>query len=238
MDRLLRFLSRISFRLLAFNALLVFLPAAGVLFLDTYEEDLLDAQERTMAQEGRLLAAAIEASGRFHSDDVRRILIQLRQRHEARLRVVDHEGDLIADSARLGPRREPDQEVAEPTASPGDRGLLYRLGSLPFRLLRRLQESNAPPVRDAYDGRQRLLGPEIRKALEGRYGAATRLAGDESPTVILYCAIPVHDDEGIGGAVLVSQSTYRILRTLDAVDVYTHGPTYEGERAFLELLLR
>ena len=144
MNRLLRFLSRISIRLLAFNALLVFLPAAGVLFLDTYEQDLLEAQERTMAQEGRLLAAAIEASGRFHADDVRRILIQLRQRHEARLRVVDHEGDLLADSARLGPRREPDQETAGASLDQNERGLLYRLGSLPFRLLRRLGEPTAP----------------------------------------------------------------------------------------------
>ena len=44
---------------------------------------------------------------------MRRILIQLRQRPEARLRVLDHEGDLIADAARLGPRREPDQDEAE-----------------------------------------------------------------------------------------------------------------------------
>jgi len=219
MDRLLRSLSRISFRLLAFNALLVFLPAAGVLFLDTYEQDLLEAQERTMAQEGRLLAAAIEATGRFDADDVRRILVQLRQRHEARLRVVDRQGELLADSARLGPRREPDEGPAEPSTSQGERGLLYRLGSLPFRALRRVRMPAAPPVRDAYDGGDRLLGPEIRKALGGRYGATTRLIGDDSPAVILYCAIPVNDSGKVGGAVLVSQSTYRILRTLDAVRV-------------------
>ena len=37
---------------------------------------------------------------------------------------------------------------------------------------------------------------------------------------------------------LVDEVRAAFLRTLDAVDVYTHGPTYEGERAFLELLLR
>ena len=78
--------SRISLRLLAFNVLLVFLPVGGVLFLDTYESHLLVAQERTMAQEGRLLAAAIEARDRFESEDAQRILIQLGQRHLARLR--------------------------------------------------------------------------------------------------------------------------------------------------------
>ena len=59
----MRFLSRISVRLLAFNLLLVFLPAGGVLLLGSYERHLLEAQERTMTQEGRLLAAALEATG-------------------------------------------------------------------------------------------------------------------------------------------------------------------------------
>ena len=61
-------LSRLPVRLLAFNILLVFLPAAGVLFLDTYERHLLEAQERTMGQEGRLLAF-YEASGAFTYSD-------------------------------------------------------------------------------------------------------------------------------------------------------------------------
>ncbi len=87
-----RYPSRISLRLLAFNVLLVFLPIAGVFFLDTYERHLLDAQERTMAQEGRLLAAAIEARDRLNGEDARRILIQLDQRQLARLRVVDAQG--------------------------------------------------------------------------------------------------------------------------------------------------
>jgi hypothetical protein len=49
---LMRWPFRISIRLLAFNLLLVFLPAGGLLLLDTYEQHLLEAQERTMAQEG------------------------------------------------------------------------------------------------------------------------------------------------------------------------------------------
>jgi two-component system sensor histidine kinase ChvG len=100
-------LSRISFRLLAFNVLLVFLPAAGVLILDTYEEHLLEGQERTMGQEGRLLAAALETHGELAADHARRILVQLGQRHQARLRVVDRTAAVIADSALLGPRRDP-----------------------------------------------------------------------------------------------------------------------------------
>ena len=102
----LRRLSRISFRLFAFNVLLVFLPVGGVLILDTYERHLLEAQERTMAQEGRLLAAALEAQDRLDGESARRILVQLGQRHLARLRVVESKGRVVADSALLGPRRE------------------------------------------------------------------------------------------------------------------------------------
>ena len=37
--------SRIGVRLLAFNLLLVFLPAAGILYLDVYETRLLEAHQ-------------------------------------------------------------------------------------------------------------------------------------------------------------------------------------------------
>src|SRR5499425_89262 len=62
-ERARTFLSRISIRLLAFNVLLVFLPAAGLLTLDTYERQLLRAQEQSMVQQGRLLAAALASAG-------------------------------------------------------------------------------------------------------------------------------------------------------------------------------
>ena len=39
--------SRIASRLLAFDLLLLFLPIAGVLYLDVYEARLLEAQERS-----------------------------------------------------------------------------------------------------------------------------------------------------------------------------------------------
>ena len=67
--------SRIGRRLLAFNLLLVFLPVAGILYLDVYETRLLDVQERGMVQQGRLVAAALGdrdriTAGRGGSDAV------------------------------------------------------------------------------------------------------------------------------------------------------------------------
>jgi len=210
--------SRISLRLFAFNVLLVFLPVGGVLFFDTYESHLLSAQERTMAQEGRLLAAAIEARDRVDGEDARRILIQLDQRQLARLRVINVAGEVVADSALLGPRREAENTVSD-TVQPQtttEKSFLYRIGSLPFRLLRRSGED--PTITDDQDFSGDLRSrPEVQSALEGRYGAATRISVGPRRSVTLHIAIPVRVEGAVDGVVLVSQSTGRILQALDAV---------------------
>jgi two-component system sensor histidine kinase ChvG len=210
--------SRISLRLLAFNVLLVFLPVGGVLFLDTYERHLLVAQERTMAQEGRLLAAAIEARDRFEGDDAQRILIQLGQRHLARLRVVGLDGEVVADSALLGPRLENGEAAVSAVETPAatETSFLYRLGSLPFRLLRGTTREAGSEV-DADISSDLLSRPEVQSALAGRYGAATRISPAPRRSVTLHIAIPVRVEGVVEGAVLVSQSTGRILQALDAV---------------------
>ena len=57
--RLARGHTRLALRLFLFNALLVFLPVAGLWYLDAYEQHLLEQQERGMVQQARLLAAAL-----------------------------------------------------------------------------------------------------------------------------------------------------------------------------------
>jgi two-component system sensor histidine kinase ChvG len=61
-----------------------------------------------------------------------------------------------------------------------------------------------------------LLGNEVKAALEGRYGATTRISGGQR-SVTLYTAIPIRSRGSVIGAVVVSQSTLGILQTLDAV---------------------
>jgi two-component system sensor histidine kinase ChvG len=73
--------------------------------------------------------------------------------------------------------------------------------------------AEAPLAEEFYPPGEPLRGPEVAAALEGRYGAATRVSpGQRSLT--LYSAIPVRSDGGVVGAVLVSQSTLRLLRDL------------------------
>ena len=214
MRSLLRLLSRISIRLLAFNLLLVFLPAFGILSLQTYELELREQQERSMVQQGRLLAAALAERGPLVAADAERILINMNRRFEARLRVIDSDLHLLADSSRLGPQR---QHAPDPvkTEAEGRQSWIYRLGSFLYRAFARLFLPPEPPIQesDLYATAKRLDGEEIQAALGGRYGATTRL----SPTtrsVTLYSAIPIRSEGQVVGVALASKSTFQILRAL------------------------
>ena len=227
------FLSRISVRVLAFNVLIVFLPIAGVLSLGTYEKQLLRSLERSLVQQGRVLAAALEDTG----PDLRKasllLLRHMRQRHDARLRIVDARGALLADSSSIVPADSAPAASTTATAAAAQAAatasaealpraaqetFLYRLASFPVRLARRyLRPPQPPPESDEYYAGARILsGPEIADALAGGYGAETRLTSGQQ-SVTLYSAIPVLNAGAVVGAVLVSQSTYRMLSDLYAL---------------------
>lgn len=214
-----RLVARLTVRLLAFNLLLVFIPAAGLLYLDTYERELLDAQERAMVQQGRVLSAALSERGTLAIEDVERILTSLHSRLESRIRVVDADGRVLGDTSRLGPRRpEPPREAR--AAAAGRSSWLYRAGAALYGLVRRVVPAPPePPVEPkepvSVDGR--LTGREVRAALEGRYGTTVRATPGGQRSVTLYSAIPIVNRGRPTGAVLVSQSTYRLLQDLYVV---------------------
>ncbi|RMH20350.1 MAG: HAMP domain-containing protein [Acidobacteria bacterium] len=236
---LLRFFSRISIRLLAFNVLLVFLPAFGILSLKTWEEQLLDAQERAMVQQGRLLAAALAENGPLEAAAAERILRNLKQQQEYRLRVIDRDYRLLADSSRFGPQREgePAPAAEDPAAR---RQPLYRLGLFLYNLTARLLQPPEPPAAAAaFEAKEgRLRGPEIDVALNGRYGSGVRRSLD-SRSLTLFSALPIESDGEVVGVVLVSRSTYRILQTLYKlrVDTFRVVLLAVGVAAVLSLLV-
>lgn len=218
----MHFLQGISVRLLLFNVLLVFLPAAGFLYLDVYERELLEAQERAMVQQGRHLAAALSERGRLDQPLAEGLLRRLDRRTEARLRIVGADGMLLADSAALGPRRDPVVEKSRYADSvpPGTRErLVYRIGAWLYKLPRRMSTwMGAPePARESeriYVRGRPLEVSEVQAALAGRYGAATRRSAGGQRSLTLYSAIPVRSQGRVVGAVVVSQSTFRILSAL------------------------
>ena len=237
-------------RILGVNALLVFLPVAAFLSLDTYERSLLSALEDSLVQQGRILAAWL-GEGEISASRAEAVLASLERRHTARLRILDAAGNLLADSSVLAdteragafefeggagayqyPAPVSDSRTAgdsapgaaseEPTpraeAPSAESSWIYRLLSGPVRLWRRYLSPPSEPLASAdfYAGKRNFLeGAEVRAALEGRYGAATRISAGGQVSVTLYSALPAAGPEGrIRGAVLASQSTYRILAGL------------------------
>ncbi|HOX12979.1 MAG TPA: histidine kinase dimerization/phospho-acceptor domain-containing protein, partial [Spirochaetales bacterium] len=214
-------------RILGVNALLVFLPVAAFLSLDTYERSLLSALEDSLVQQGRFLAAWL-GEGELSASRAEAVLAALGRRHTARLRVLDAAGNLLADSSVRPPDAPPSAPDAEapyragpdvlPEAKPAESSWIYRLLSGPVRLWRRYLAPPSEPLASAdfYTGKRNFLeGAEVRAALEGRYGAATRISAGGQVSVTLYSALPVPSPDGTPrGAVLASQSTYRILAGL------------------------
>src|SRR5271157_1731738 len=224
-------LSRMWVRVLAFNVLIVFVPIAGLLSLGTYERQLLRSLERSLVQQGRVLAAALEDSGPQLRENSLQVLRRMRQRHDARLRVVNVGGVLLADSASIAPvdaagpaeGAAPDLGARSapadlPMVKTAQETFLYRMASFPIRLWRKYLHPPQPPTEsdEYYAGAKVLDGQEIKDALAGQYGAATRVtAGQQSLT--LYSAIPIPSQGRVAGAVLVSQSTFRMLSDLYAL---------------------
>lgn len=232
-------ISKLTFRLLIFNLLLVFFPIGILLYLDTYEKQLLQQMESSMVQQGRVLAASLMDRDDLEEEALR-IIRNMAGKQTARIRIVDGEGRLLADSSSPGlqPPAPPVSEVAswvqkryESIGSDIDSSSasinldadirdnwLYKAAVYPLNILRRLLFPPSPPLAsaDVYSGGL-LEGPEIRAALEGRYGAFTRYSGGGQRSVTLYSALPVYNGGAVSAAVLVSRSTFRILNDLYAL---------------------
>lgn len=215
--------SRIGLRLLAFNLLVVFLPVAGILYLDVYETRLLDAQERGMVQQARLLAAALGGATGLSGPAAQDLLDRFGRRGDARLRVFDSRGALIADSLRA-PRTEnepPTVDEYESRSTNLRQRALYKLGAWLAAARRSFEEwlrprAASPTAEPAVGADHRAMASELTAALQGRYGAATRATpGQRSLTLV--AAVPVRTGNQVIGAVVVSQSTFRILQALYAV---------------------
>lgn len=217
-------LNGLTIRLLLFNILLIFIPAVALILLDTYEKQLLVQQEKAMVQQGRMFSAAL-VTGDL-TEGAERLFYNLRGRLEARIRITDAEGHLLADSAVFGksiPEPEPkappyhsDRLLPRPPQEI-QKTVLYRMAVTPIRLFRKYILPPPAPYGsgDFYSRKDILSGPEISAALEGRYGAITRISTGGQKSVNLYSAIPIFDPEGtVRGVVLVNQSTYKILVNL------------------------
>ncbi len=220
----------ISVQILVFTLLVVFMPVASMLLLNTYEKQQLQSLESSLVQQARLLGASL--TGDFTADAAEKILLAMNRNFDARLRVLDASGTLLSDSSTVGTvedsadasaiQPEPESPAAgaavqAPEEKEAQETLVYRAVSFPVRQYRkwfRPPASERYASADFYSGKKVYDGPEIQAALAGRYGAFTRVSSGEQVSVTLYSAIPVTVDGQVIGVVLASKSTYRILQNL------------------------
>jgi two-component system, OmpR family, sensor histidine kinase ChvG len=209
------------------NILLVFIVVASFLSLDSYEKSLLQSLEHALSQQGRVLASWLGEAG-LDEKSAKRAIAALKKEHTARIRVVDAEGLLLADSSAMdgsaGDGTEESGAWEGETRSP-ERSVIYRVLSAPVRLAKRWFMPPEPPfgVADSLTAvNGRLYGPEVRSALSGSYGSATRISSGGQVSVTLYAALPVfgaRTGSRVSGAVILSQSTFRILQSLYALRI-------------------
>src|SRR4051812_20234361 len=181
--RLLRHGARIRYRLLLINLIVAAVPLIGIAFARMHEEQQLGLLEQDMIHQAQLVRAIVLASDGNLADH-ERMLARAARDTRARIRLLDPSGRVVADSHRTGP-----PEGAE-------RAVPYLLGGESPT-----HEPEAPREVDPITERR-----EIKAALAGRYGSATRL-WDKQERVYLFSALPIVVAGKVTAVVYVTRST-------------------------------
>lgn len=211
----------ISFQISVFLILVAFIPVVVMMALKTYENQQLSMVENSNVQQGRILAAALSGE-KINPELTSGILKNMRGQFDSRIRILDTNGKLICDSAVINESAENNvSNVQEDEKNnQANSSFLYRMFSYPIRVYRKYFR---PPANsyfgnaDFYTDTDVFTGQEVYDALNGKYGARTRISSGDQVSVTLYSALPVFesvDSEKVTGVVLVSRSTYKILQNL------------------------
>lgn len=192
-------LVRIRTRLLLINLLIVMVPVVGLEWARTFEREQLKALEEDMRHQAQVLRTILEKN----LDEQRRpifpilttALEPLALRTRSRVRILDRRGRLLLDSHRKGAPEGPEPAIPH----------LLGPNEAPQRRHRPDQPSTDPgPVLDR---------PEVRAALRGELGTATRIH-TRIQRVYLFLAMPIMVERRVEGAVYLTRSTVPVLQSL------------------------
>ncbi|MEX2201093.1 MAG: sensor histidine kinase [Dongiaceae bacterium] len=190
--------SPLTRRILVLNILAVAVPVAGLLYLDEYREDLIGSRLESLRTEAELISGAIASSGvvtgplgdeRLLVEATRATLRRLVDPAEARARVFDQDGSMIADSFRLaGPAGIVEIETLPPPNWPAD--LFTRLiNDLYDWIVSILPDRDQRPLYiERADQRANDYG-EVMRALTGEAGSVVR--EDVDGRLVLSTAVPI-----------------------------------------------
>lgn len=196
MRKWLSSLGRIRYRLLIVNLLALFVPAIGLEFARIHERELLDALERDMSNQAILVRTFIEAGLRegkpLDDDSYERVLTTAAKRTRTRIRIIDENGHVVADSHADGPPEGPEPPPPSMLPRAAEESQMLRALSDPGIKWPELAERS-----------------EVRAALAGSKSTYTRVR-ERRPGVFLFLAEPIRFG-GIWGCVYLARSTQPVL---------------------------
>ncbi|MFS8071146.1 MAG: HAMP domain-containing protein, partial [Byssovorax sp.] len=200
-ERFLRVLGRIGVRLLVVNLLVLLVPVAGLEFARIHERQLLLSLERDMRDQAVIVRALCESdlgAGVALSDPRHAaILTDAARRTRTRVRLLDDQGAVVADSHENGPPEGP--EPPPPRVLPISRSE----AQVPIRDLAR--DPNDPNNWPEIEARS-----EVRAALAGNPSSYARMR-ERAPGVFLFITEPVRAGGVVVGAVYAVRSTRPVL---------------------------
>jgi two-component system sensor histidine kinase ChvG len=206
--RLVAHLARIRYRLLLVNAIVAAVPLVGISFAERHEAQLLGALEDDMIHQGELVRAMVRAAPDRLLAELEAMLVSAATDTRTRIRLLDARGAVQADSHRGGPPEGAQRPVPRLLRGPAPE-----------------HAAGAPAPLDLASRR------EVKAALAGRYGSATR-RWDQQGRVYLFSALPIRRANATLGVVYVTKSThdvklqlYRLRTWLFRLLIMTLGTT-------------
>lgn len=214
-----RWVSPMLRRILLVNVLPLLLLVAALLYLDQFQNGLIEAEVSALRTQAQIYAAAVaEAAGREESSDrpmlvperVRPLLAQLTQpTPNVQARLYDPLGALVADSrVREGPGG---SVVTEPLPPPVERSpLLAGIGWLYDRALAALPNQPATPRIESVPGSGLDWQPDLREGIRIAPGGPGRdiapfVRRNEEGRLLVSVAVPVVRDRAQVGTILLTR---------------------------------
>lgn len=201
--KVIRAFGRIGIRLLVVNLVVLLVPVVGLEFARIHERQLNESLERDMKNQAALVRAMVErdlARGIALGDPRQAgVLTDAARSTRTRVRLLDAQGAVIADSHENGPPEGP--ELPPPHIIPRRS---YGVGdTIPYAdMVRDPRSPGAWP-----DLADRV---EVRAALHGEPAARTRLRARD-PGVFFFVAEPIRDGDRVAGAVYAVRSTRPVM---------------------------
>jgi two-component system sensor histidine kinase ChvG len=218
-----RWVSRLTLRILAINLFAVAILFVGVLYLDRYQNSLIQAELEAVSNQAVLFARAVgeaaveqelSANHQLSPNRVRRMMRRSSTALHARARVFGATGTLFADSLKLG---QPGGLVLiRPLPPPTANRLMQEMAERVYdRIVNWLPRRSGLPL---YRESARQLAnsyPEVIQALRGVSVQTVRAT--EAGGLILTVAVPIRKYKQVLGALLLSIEGEKIDQAVRSV---------------------